>query len=206
MIVINYIQIILSHLCIAFLAVYYCIIDTSHVGNMDWWAIILLVGSTINIFIACTMLGKNDRKQKRSKLESVLCHVSLLPFYILTLPVFLIVFLISIPLSILSSRYILSKPLRKKGFKFSRKSKENRVFLTKGETVIMLAHKTYMISFDGTKNYTDIADCDLGSDEERSVLKEKVLRYINASSLDIQRGDVSEPISDIIIFLDKHLN
>ncbi len=198
-----YIQIILSYICLAFVFLYYQVIDKGHTGPMDWWGIVLVILSIINVFIGLHFLAKNEGKE--TKLQTVLRHTASLPAYLLILPIILLWALVYIPFALLQSEYVLSRPLRKKGFRYKSKQKPYAVLLTRENVVIRFAYETYQISFDGGETFLNIVDSHLGTTGERNILRAKMEEYIYSSSLSRQKGDVAEPTHDFIVFLNQHL-
>ncbi len=201
-----YIGILLSYLFYGFIAIYYNFIDQSHVGTMDWWAIFLLILATVNIFIALYILYKkptNDKEDKKA--HKILKHIVRFPVYLLLLPLSVVFIVIYLLVTISQSVYVLSKPLRKKGFEFKRKRKPYSALLIKENVVIKFAYVDYKISFDNGKTFIDIVDSNLGTSEERDLLRTKTIEYITAASLSKQKGDVVEPIGYFIEFLNKYL-
>ncbi len=202
-----YIQIILSYLCYAFIAIYYNVINKEHTGNMDWWGSAIIIIAILNIFLALYLLDKKTNKvASKSILEKILEYIVKLPIIILLIPLIILIFIFSLFTSISSSIFLVSRALRKKGFKYKSKTRPWIVFLTKNNIVIKFSYESYQISFDTGESYINIFDSDLGTIEERNILKDKVIEYIDANPLDKQRGDVVDPINDCIKFLNKHLD
>ncbi len=200
----SYIQIIISYICYGFIAVYYIFMDKR--AYMDWWGIALLLFSIINMFIGLYFLDrKGEDDKKESNLQKILKHVVKLPVYLLLAPFCIIGMLIYMPCLLLTSEYALSKPLRKKGFRYKSERKSQVVLLTKEDVVIKLAYESYKISFNGGETFVDIIDSDLGTLEEKKELRDKMIEYQSASSLSKQRGDVVAPTEAFIIFLNKYL-
>ncbi len=202
-----YIQIIVSYLCYSFVAIYYNVINKEFTGKMHWWGIAILIFATLNILLALYLLDKKTYKlSKEGILEKFLKQIVLLPVYILFLPFIIIISLFILFTSIKTSLYLVSKPLRTKGFKYKRKKKPWVVYLTKNNIIIKFSYESYQISFDSGITYINIIDTELGTMEERNILKDKVVEYIGSSSLERQKGDIIDPIHDFIKFLNKYLD
>ncbi len=204
--IVSYIQIVISYICYAFLPIYYTLIDKNDRATMDWWGIALLLFSIINMFIGLYFLDRKVKEDgKGSKAQKILKYIVKLPVYLLLAPFLIIGVLCYLPFVLLTSEYALSKPLRKKGFRYKRERKPYTVLLIKENIIIKFAYEIYKISFDRGETFVDIVDSDLGTLEEKESLRDKMIEYQSASSLSKQRGDVVAPTEEFVIFLDKYL-
>ena len=189
-----------------FLCVYY-VIKKNHEVPMELWAILSLA---IPLAILCitSLIVRNkkidlDESFENNRIYRYFCNVLTVLCIIPVLPVVLIIAVVS---AIVSSSKRAFKPLIKIGFKYQYKDK--KYTLQKGNVKIEIPYnkEEYLISFDSGESFVKIEESHLGTADDRQELRLKLNEYLNAHSLDKQRGDAYPPLTDYVAFLKKHLS
>ncbi len=209
MVILNYLSFLLFVIFSIIVALYYLVINKSHEGPMDLWAILLMTipfGLNI-IFSVLVILTKCDddvftNNKFISKLCSILNEINRWIIIILSIPFIFILSIIEIFFNTVKKSF---KPLIKKGYSYKKKNKF--YYLIKDNIIIKISYslEEYLISFDYGKTFVKIEESELGIPYEREQLKSSLNNYINAPSLYKQKGDAFPPLYDYIKFLDYYL-
>ena len=197
---------------VAFIAIYYNLINKEHTGPMDWWAIVLLVIPTFfmcffRIIIDIKKISFEESFSKSSfvrKLGDIILKVFTILGMIFLFPIILLFIIYELIFGFNVSKKSFKK-LIKKGFKYQNKNKA--YILTRENIVIEILYslEDYYISFDNGENFVRIEESHLGLPYNRDELKRRLNEYKNAHPVDKQRGDALPPLSYFIAFLDNFI-
>lgn len=197
---------------VAFIAIYYNLINKEHTGPMDWWAIVLLVIPTFfmcffRIIIDVRKISFEESFSKSGfvrKLGDMILKVFTILGMIFLFPIILLFIIYELIFGFNVSKKSFKK-LTKKGFKYQNKNKA--YILTRENIVIEILYslEDYYISFDNGENFVRIEESDLGLPYNRDELKRRLNEYKNAHPVDKQRGDALPPLSYFIDFLDNFI-
>ena len=197
---------------VAFIAIYYNLINKEHTGPMDWWAVVLLVIPTFfmcffRIIIDVRKISFEESFSKSGfvrKLGDMILKVFTILGMIFLFPIILLFIIYELIFGFNVSKKSFKK-LIKKGFKYQNK---NKVYILTRENIvieILYSLEDYYISFDNGENFVRIEESDLGLPYNRDQLKRKLNEYKNVHPVDKQRGDALPPLSYFIDFLDNFI-
>lgn len=197
---------------VAFIAIYYNLINKEHTGPMDWWAVVLLVIPTFfmcffRIIIDVRKISFEESFSKSGfvrKLGDMILKVFTILGMIFLFPIILLFIIYELIFGFNVSKKSFKK-LIKKGFKYQNK---NKVYILTRENIvieILYSLEDYYISFDNGENFVRIEESNLGLPYNRDELKRRLNEYKNAHPVDKQRGDALPPLSYFIDFLDNFI-